>query len=63
TGLKTGSTSIALFNLSATATRDELSLIAVVMRGDTSAIRFEETTKLLDYGFSNFEYVTFASER
>lgn len=57
TGLKTGSTSTALFNLSATATRDNLSLIAVIMRGETSAIRFEEAQKLLDYGFSNFEYV------
>lgn len=57
TGLKTGSTSTALFNLSATATRDNLSLIAVIMRGETSAIRFSEAQKLLDYGFSNFEYV------
>lgn len=57
TGLKTGSTSTALFNLSATATRGNLSLIAVIMKGETSAIRFEEAQKLLDYGFSNFEYV------
>lgn len=57
TGLKTGSTSVALFNLSATATRDNLSLIAVIMKGETSAIRFAEAQKLLDYGFSNFEYV------
>lgn len=57
TGLKTGSTSTALFNLSATATRNNLSLIAVIMRGETSAIRFAEAQKLLDYGFSNFEYV------
>ncbi len=57
TGLKTGSTSIALFNLSATATRNNLSLIAVIMKGETSAIRFSEAQKLLDYGFSNFEYV------
>lgn len=56
TGLKTGSTSTALFNLSATATRNDLSLIAVIMRGETSAIRFAEAKKLLDYGFSNFEY-------
>lgn len=62
TGLKTGSTSTALFNLSATATRDGLSLIAVIMRGETSAIRFSEATKLLDYGFSNFEYVEFAKK-
>ena len=57
TGLKTGSTSAALFNLSATATRDNLSLIAVIMRGETSAIRFSEAQKLLDYGFSNYEYI------
>ena len=57
TGLKTGSTSTSLFNLSATATRNNLSLIAVIMRGETSAIRFSEAQKLLDYGFSNFEYV------
>ena len=56
TGLKTGSTSLALFNLSASATRNGLSLIAVVMRGETSSKRFEETRKLLDYGFSNYEY-------
>ena len=62
TGLKTGSTSTALFNLSATATRNGLSLIAVIMRGETSAVRFEEATKLLDYGFSNFEYVEFAKK-
>ena len=36
TGLKTGSTSEALFNLSASATRNDLSLIAVIMRGETS---------------------------
>lgn len=57
TGLKTGSTSTALFNLSATATRDNLSLIAVIMKGETSAIRFSEAQKLLDYGFSNYQYV------
>lgn len=57
TGLKTGSTSTALFNLSATATRDNLSLIAVIMRAETSAIRFSEAQKLLDYGFSNYQYV------
>lgn len=56
TGLKTGSTSQALYNLSATATRDDLSLIAVIMKGPTSAIRFNEAKTLLDYGFNNFEY-------
>lgn len=54
TGLKTGSTSLAMFNLSATATRNDLSLIAVVMKGSTSQNRFNDATKLLDYGFANF---------
>ena len=62
TGLKTGSTSLALFNLSATATRDNLSLIAVIMRGETSSIRFSEAQKLLDYGFSNFEYALYSNK-
>ena len=56
TGLKTGSTSISLFSLSATATRDNLSLIAAIMRAETSNIRFAEAQKLLDYGFKNYEY-------
>lgn len=56
TGLKTGSTSIALYNLSASATKNDLSLIAVIMKAPTTAIRFSEAQKLLDYGFNNFEY-------
>lgn len=62
TGLKTGSTSQALFNLSASATRDNLSLIAVIMKGPTSAIRFDEAKTLLDYGFNNFEYRKLATK-
>lgn len=54
TGLKTGSTSLALFNLSATATRNDLKLIAVVMKGPTSQQRFDDAKTLLDYGFANF---------
>ena len=56
TGLKTGSTSQALFNLSASATRDDLSLIAVVMKAPTSAKRFKSASSLLDFGFANYEY-------
>ena len=56
TGLKTGSTSIALYNLSASATRDGLSLIAVIMKAPSTKVRFSEAQKLLDYGFSNYEY-------
>lgn len=62
TGLKTGSTSLALYNLSASATRDELSLIAVVMKAPTAAKRFSNATSLLDYGFNNFSYKTFAKQ-
>lgn len=54
TGLKTGSTSLAGFNVSATAVRNDLKLIAVVMHGTTSSSRFEDAKKLLDYGFANF---------
>ncbi len=62
TGLKTGSTSLALFNLSASATRDDLSLIAVIMKAPTSAKRFAEAQKLLDYGFNNFTYKGFGTK-
>ncbi len=58
TGLKTGSTSKALFNLSATATRKDLELIAVVMKAPTSKIRQEEASRLLDYGFANYSNIT-----
>lgn len=62
TGLKTGSTSLALFNLSASATRDGLSLIAVVMKAPTSAIRFSNASSLLDYGFNNYSYKSFGTQ-
>ena len=62
TGLKTGSTSLALYNLSASATRDNLSLIAVVMKAPSSKIRFSNASSLLDYGFTNFEYKELAKK-
>ena len=62
TGLKTGSTSLALFNLSASATRNDLSLIAVVMRAPTTKDRFGCAKKLLDYGFSNYQYKKFSTK-
>lgn len=55
TGLKTGSTSLALYNLSASATRNDLNLIAVIMKAPTTSLRFSEAKKLLDYGFSSYE--------
>lgn len=62
TGLKTGSTSQALYNLSASATRDNLSLIAVIMKAPTTKIRFSEASKLLDYGYNNFSYKEFGKK-
>ena len=62
TGLKTGSTSLALYNLSASATRDNLSLIAVIMKAPTTKIRFSEAQKLLDFGFNNFSFKNFGKK-
>lgn len=53
-GLKTGSTSKALCCLSATAKRDDMQLIAVVLGAPTSNDRFQDARTLLDYGFSNY---------
>lgn len=55
TGLKTGSTSKAHFCISATAKRDDMHLIAVIMGSPTRDIRNEEAKKLLDYGFANYQ--------
>ena len=54
TGLKTGSTDGALYCMSATAERNGMELIAVVMKSPTSAQRFEDAKALLDYGFANY---------
>lgn len=58
TGLKTGTTSKAGCCLSATAERDGLHLVAVVMGSDNSTDRFETAKALLDWGFSNYESIT-----
>jgi D-alanyl-D-alanine carboxypeptidase (penicillin-binding protein 5/6) len=57
TGIKTGSTDEAKYCLAASATRDNLSLIAVVLGSPTSQIRFNNASKLLDYGFANYAVV------
>lgn len=62
TGLKTGTTSIAKYCLSATAERDGLSLVAVIMAGETSQDRFEGAKKLLDYGFANYSFTKINAE-
>lgn len=53
TGLKTGSTSKAKYCLSASAKRNGVSLIAVIMAAPDHNKRFAEAQKLLDYGFAN----------
>lgn len=53
TGLKTGSTSKAKYCLSATAKRNGMDLIAVIMAAPEPKVRFQEAAKLLDYGFAN----------
>lgn len=53
TGLKTGSTSLAKFCLSATATRNDIDLIAVVMAAPEPKTRFKDAAALLDYGFAH----------
>lgn len=57
-GLKTGSTSKALCCLSASAKRDDMQLIAVILGAPTSAKRFEGARALLDYGFANYAVST-----
>jgi D-alanyl-D-alanine carboxypeptidase (penicillin-binding protein 5/6) len=54
TGLKTGSTSIAKYCLSATARRNNMDLIAVIMGAPDTKTRFMEASKLLNYGFANY---------
>lgn len=58
TGLKTGSTAKAGFCVSATAERDEMSLICVIMGAPSRDIRNAAATSLLDWGFANFALYT-----
>lgn len=58
TGLKTGFTSKAMYCLSATAERDGVEYIAVVLRGETSDIRFNSARTLLNYAFANYGLVS-----
>ena len=58
TGLKTGFTSQAGYCLSATAERDGMELVAVVMGSETSKDRFAACKSLLDYGFANYALIT-----
>jgi len=57
-GMKTGFTDKAKYCLSATALRDGMQLIAVIIGAETSDIRFESAKKLLDHGFACYSVVT-----
>ena len=57
-GLKTGFTNEAGYCLTATASRNNMRLISVVMGEDTSEIRSKDTIELLDYGFNNYKLKT-----
>jgi len=54
TGLKTGFTASAGYCISATARRDDMDLIAVIMKAQTSPKRNEDASNLLNFGFANF---------
>ncbi|MFW5646941.1 MAG: D-alanyl-D-alanine carboxypeptidase family protein, partial [Acetivibrio ethanolgignens] len=62
TGLKTGSTSKAKYCLSATAKRNGMDLIAVVMASESPKERFVDAAKLLDYGFASCSLYTDENE-
>lgn len=62
TGLKTGSTDAAGYCLSATAERNGMELIAVVLKGRTSDERFADARALLDYGFAAYALVSVAPD-
>ena len=62
TGLKTGSTAKAKFCISATAKRNGMSLICVIMGAQTRDIRNEEAKKLLDWGFAGYEICSMPQE-
>ena len=61
-GIKTGFTQEAGYCLSASATKDNTTLIAVVLGAETSKIRNAEVAKLFNYGFANYASVTLAEK-
>ena len=62
TGLKTGSTGNAKYCLSATADKNGMELIAVIMAAPDNKSRFSEAIKLLDYGYANYAVVSGAKK-
>lgn len=62
TGLKTGSTGLAKYCLSATARRNNMDMIAVIMAAPDTKTRFAEAASLLNYGFANCRLFTHSGE-
>ena len=62
TGLKTGSTDSAKYCISATAEKDGMELIAVILGGNTGDMRFSDAKALLNYGFAAYSLVTVTPE-
>ena len=62
TGVKTGFTSQAMYCLSASAMRDGMELIAIILGGPNSKQRFADASALLNYGFSNYKIVKCSSK-
>lgn len=58
TGLKTGFTAKAMFCLAASAERQGVEYIAVILHGETSQLRFDAARTLLDYAFANYTLLT-----
>jgi D-alanyl-D-alanine carboxypeptidase (penicillin-binding protein 5/6) len=58
TGLKTGSTSLAKYCVTASARKNDMDLIAVIMAAPDTKTRFQEASKLLNYGFANYSIYT-----
>jgi len=57
TGLKTGSTGEALYCISATAEREGMQLISVILGAPDPGVRFDSAMKLLDFGYANFALI------
>ena len=58
TGLKTGFTSAAMFCLAASARKDDVEYVAVILHDETSQRRFDDARTLLDYAFANYTLLT-----
>ncbi len=57
-GIKTGSTQEAGYCLSATAKRGNMRLLSIVLNAPSTKVRFSESSKMMDYGFANYEMVS-----